>query len=51
MNEFCTDKKLKTYPKKVRQIIMNELKKTEILELNNLYDKLSYIIKVIENSG
>ena len=45
------DKKLKSYPKKVRQIIMNELKKTEILELDNLYDKLSYIIKVIENSG
>ena len=44
-------KNIRNYPKRSKKILKNDLLKIEIQQINNLNDRIKFIIKAIEQTG
>lgn len=45
------EKNIRNYPKRSKKILKNDMLKIEIQQINNLNDKIKFIIKAIEETG
>lgn len=45
------EKSVREYPKRSKKILKNDMLKIEIQQINNLNDKIKFIIKAIEETG
>lgn len=45
------EKSIREYPKRSKKILKNDMLKIEIQQINNLNDKIKFIIKAIEETG